>query len=124
MNMLNSVIIEGGVVRDLEDKPNYSDFELVSTHYSVDSEGKKHEENNRFTVEVFGKLAEFCQDRLVKGRGVRVVGRLKVRNWKDENGNEFSRVVIIAEHIEFKRYKLPEERADSDVEKTEESPEF
>ena len=39
-----------------------------------------------------------------KGRGIRVVGRLKQNRWKDDAGKSHSRVKIIAEHIEFKPF--------------------
>ena len=38
---------------------------------------------------------------LTKGRGVRVVGRLKQDRWQ-QNGQSRSRIVIVAEHVEFK----------------------
>ena len=110
MNMLNSLIIEGDVTRRLEKNPRCSDFELVSVRYNK-VDGEMVEEKDYFTVEVFGKLAEISEDKLVNGRGVRVIGRLKQHRWKDEEGKEYSRVVVIAEHIEFKRYVTPEERA-------------
>ena len=60
------------------------------------------EEVSFFDVEVYGRTAEFCQTRGVKGRDVRVVGRLKQDTWKDENGKTQSKVYVIAEHIEYK----------------------
>lgn len=44
-----------------------------------------------------------------KGRGVRVVGRLKQDTWKDEAGKSASRIYVIAEHIEYKPAKKSEE---------------
>ena len=37
-----------------------------------------------------------------KGRGVRVVGRLKQDRCADPDGKQYSRVSIVAEHVEFK----------------------
>jgi single-strand DNA-binding protein len=37
-----------------------------------------------------------------KGRGVRVVGRLKQSRWTDTDGKTKSRVSIVAEHVEFR----------------------
>ena len=39
---------------------------------------------------------------LQKGRGVRVVGRLKQDRWADQEGKNHDRVKIVAEHVEFK----------------------
>ena len=42
------------------------------------------------------------QKKGLKGRDVRVVGRLKQDTWKDENGKTMSKVYVVAEHIEYK----------------------
>lgn len=42
-----------------------------------------------------GKIKDFLDNKEV---GIRVVGRLKLTRW-----NDVSKVVIIAEHIEFKK---------------------
>jgi len=47
------------------------------------------------------RLAEVCAEYLKKGRGVRVVGRLKQDKWTDADGKPHSRVHIVAEHVEF-----------------------
>ena len=39
------------------------------------------------------------------GRGIRVVGRIAQKKWKDEEGKEYSRVFVVAEHIELKPIK-------------------
>jgi single-strand DNA-binding protein len=43
-----------------------------------------------------------CKEYLTKGRGVRVVGRLKQDRWQDSDGKTRSKVHIVAEHVEFK----------------------
>ena len=53
-------------------------------------------------METWAKLAEVCAEQLEKGRGVRVVGRLKQDRWQDQEGNPRSKVKIVAEHVEFK----------------------
>ena len=48
-----------------------------------------------------------------KGRGVRVVGRLKQSRWVDAEDKNRAKVSIIAEHIEFKPvFKKPAEGKD------------
>jgi single-strand DNA-binding protein len=53
-------------------------------------------------VETWNGLAERCASELDKGRGVRVVGRLKQERWVDTEGQNRSKVKIVAEHVEFK----------------------
>ncbi|MBO7613885.1 MAG: single-stranded DNA-binding protein, partial [Treponema sp.] len=60
-------------------------------------------------VEAYGKVAEYCESKAKKGRGVRVVGRLKQDVWKDSEGKTVSKVFVVAEHIEYKPLKKPVE---------------
>jgi single-strand DNA-binding protein len=48
-------------------------------------------------------MAESCQKNCEKGRGIRVVGRLKQSRWTNSEGKTASRISIIAEHVEFKK---------------------
>ncbi len=69
--------------------------------YKSDDELQK--EVSFFDVEVWSRLAERCAEELAKGRGVRVVGRLKQDRWQDKEGKPRSRIKIVAEHVEFRR---------------------
>jgi single-strand DNA-binding protein len=55
-----------------------------------------------FDVTTWARLAEVCGEYLKKGRGVRVVGRLKQDRGTDADGKEHSKIFIVAEHVEFK----------------------
>ena len=55
-----------------------------------------------YEVSTWTRLAEVCGEYLKKGRGVRVVGRLKQDRWTDADGKPHSRIFIVAEHVEFK----------------------
>ena len=55
-----------------------------------------------FDVSCWTRLAEVCGEYLKKGRGVRVVGRLKQDRWTDADGKRHSRIEIVTEHVEFK----------------------
>ena len=75
---------------------------LAVNRYYKNSSGSYEEEVSYFDVESYGKLAEFCASLADKGRGIRVVGRLKQNRWKSDDGKNISRVTIIAEKVEFK----------------------
>jgi single-strand DNA-binding protein len=106
MNSLNSILVEGNLVRDpaMSQTPKGTPvctFSLASSRfYRMDNEQQK--EVSFFDVEVWSKLAETCSDNLHKGRGVRVVGRLKQDRWTDADGKNHSRIKIVGEHVEFK----------------------
>jgi single-strand DNA-binding protein len=48
-----------------------------------------------------------------KGRGVRVVGRLKQDRWTGNDGKQHSKIAIVAEHVEFR----PEFKKEANSEK-------
>jgi single-strand DNA-binding protein len=106
MNNLNSILIEGNLVRDPEMRTASNGtpvcaFSIASSRYfKQDSSVEK--EVSYFNVESWAKLAENVGNYGHKGRGVRVVGRLKQERWQDKEGNAKSKVVIVAEHIEFR----------------------
>lgn len=118
MNSLNSILIEGNLTRDPELKATpkgtpVCSFSVASNRfYKQDEEYQK--EVSFFDVEAWAKLAESCAEYLEKGRGVRVVGRLKQDRWQDQEGNPRSKVKIVAEHVEFKPVFTKKDDTESD----------
>ena len=106
MNNLNSILIEGNLVRDplFRSTPKGTSlctFSLASNRfYKQDTQLEK--EVSFFDVETWAKLADNCYNLGHKGRGVRVVGRLKQDRWTGEDGKPHSRITIVAEHVEFR----------------------
>jgi single-strand DNA-binding protein len=109
MNSLNSILIEGNLVRDPESKTlatgtQVCNFIVASDRFYQQNDNTE-KEVSYFDVEAWAKLGLACSQNLKKGRGVRVVGRLKQDRWTDAEGKMRSRVVIVAEHVEFKPTK-------------------
>lgn len=107
MNQLNSIIVEGNVTRDPEFKETAAGHKICIIPLAVNrffktSSGDGVKEVSYFDIETFGKMAENCKKNAEKGRGLRVVGRLKQNRWTDNEGKNRSSVAIVAEHIEFK----------------------
>ena len=106
MNSLNSVLLEGNLTRDPELKYTpkgtaVCSFSIASNRYFKQEE-EYQQEVSYFDVTSWSHLAEVCSEYLKKGRGVRVVGRLKQDRWNDPEGNGRSKVYVVAEHVEFK----------------------
>jgi single-strand DNA-binding protein len=106
MNNLNSILIEGNLVRDPAFRAtakgtSLCTFSLASNRYYKNDNGME-QEVSFFEVEAWSKLAETCQSLGHKGRGVRVVGRLRQDRWNDNEGKSHSKISIVAEHIEFR----------------------
>ena len=106
MNNLNSILIEGNMVRDplLKTTPKGNivcNFTIASNRYHR-QESNVEREVSFFDIEVWGKLASACADHGRKGRGVRVVGRLKQERWVGSDGKNHTRIAIVAEHVEYR----------------------
>jgi single-strand DNA-binding protein len=111
MNSLNSILLEGNLVRDPESKtlPSGSQvcsFALASDRFFKQAEGELEKEVSYFDVEAWARLGLTCSQNLKKGRGVRVVGRLKQDRWLDPEGKQRTKVKVVAEHVEFKPQKV------------------
>lgn len=106
MNNLNSILLEGNLTRDpvayqTPKGTNVCTFSIASNRfYKINEE--KQKEVSFFDIETWSKLADRCSEYLSKGRGVRVVGRLKQDRWTDKEGNTRNKVKVVAEHVEFR----------------------
>jgi len=108
MNNLNSVLIEGLVIADPELSYSESGAAVcrfkVASHRAYKEEEQAVEEVSHFDIATHVRLAEVCAEYLKKGRGVRIVGRLK---------QDGEKVLIEAEHVEFKPLKKGAKERDS-----------
>ena len=108
MNNLNSILIEGNLVKDplLRTTPKGTQvcmMSLASNRYYKQHDATGFEkEVSFFEVETWGRLAEACYNKGRKGRGVRIVGRLKQDRWTSPDGKPHSKISIVAEHVEFR----------------------
>jgi single-strand DNA-binding protein len=105
MNNLNSILIEGNLVRNPDSKftgkgTQLCTFSLASSRFFKGESGLE-KEVSFFDVETWGKLAERCNELGEKGRRVRVVGRLRQDRWADREGKARSKIIVVAEHVEF-----------------------
>lgn len=117
MNNLNTVMMEGTLTRDPQRDDRTPEFSMcrlaiANNRYFYGKEKKWTKDSSYFYVYVYGPVAEACLKYLRKGRGIRVVGRLKQQSWKGGDGFWRERVYIIAEHIEFQ----PERKTDDNPE--------
>jgi single-strand DNA-binding protein len=106
MNNLNSILIEGNLVRDplLRTTPKGTpvcSFTVASNRYYRQDAGMEREVSF-FDAQAWGKLGENVSSLGRKGRGVRVVGRLKQERWNGSDGKSHSKITIVAEHVEFR----------------------
>jgi single-strand DNA-binding protein len=106
LSNLNSILIEGTLEEDSKfittpKGASLCTFTIATTRY-FRRNGDPEKEVSRFNIETWSKLAQQCENMGHKGRSIRVVGRLKQNRWTDSEGRSQSKIVIVAEHIEFR----------------------
>lgn len=129
MNQLNSLIIEGNIVRVPEIKETSKNtklatFSMAVNRYYKKADGSFEQDVSYFDVEAWGGLVETLEKKATKGIGCRVVGRLKQNRWKGSDGKTQSKVSIVAEHIELRQAAKSEVEADSGEEEQPKSSKF
>ena len=118
MNNLNSILLEGNLTRDPDlvktsKGKSICKFSIATNRYYKTQDVYKNEVSY-FSIEVWAGLADICMQNLTKGRGVRIVGRLKQERWKGEDDKPRDRIIIVAEHVEFRALpKQQEQEADT-----------
>lgn len=113
MNNLNSILVEGNLVKDPELSYTQKGTAVCKFSVACNRSFKQGEETVKevsfFDVTTWGRQAEVCNEYLKKGRGVRVVGSLRQDRWTDTEGRNHSRILIVAEHVEFKPQLKPKD---------------
>jgi single-strand DNA-binding protein len=103
--MLNKVIIAGRLTQDVELRHTPSDVPVASFSIANEDDFKKNADGKRevdfFDVVAWRGLAGIVSTHCTKGRYIEVEGRLKVRVWKDKDGNNRRSVEIHAEKVYF-----------------------
>jgi len=119
MNNLNQVLIEGKLVKNPElshttDGTAVCTFSVASNRFireKLNDEFQK--EVSFFDITALTELANNCASNLKKGRGVRIIGRLKQDRWEGPKGKIHSKVYIVADHVIFKPEVRKEENHES-----------
>lgn len=106
---LNSVLLEGRLTRD----PNLKTFVAsdskvcnftIANNYSYKlKDGSYKSEANFIDIQVWGNSGALCMQYLTKGSIVRLRGSLKQNKWEDKEGKKNSKIIVNAEHVEFRQ---------------------
>ena len=110
MKDINCVALGGRLTRDIGER----DYRAISGGSSVLSfsiavnravkEGDGwRDEPSYIDVKAFGKQADILAESLRKGTKVHVKGELRQERWKARDGSAKSRVVVIADQVDFER---------------------
>lgn len=94
---MNSVTMTGTLTRDPEERGS-GETRVCSMRLA---ELNGSDPSLFISVAAFGRQAESCQRYLKKGRHVAVTGRLRLREWKDDDGEKRSEHSIAADRVDF-----------------------
>ncbi|MBQ8679534.1 MAG: single-stranded DNA-binding protein [Treponema sp.] len=110
MTDLNHVVLIGRLTRDLgSDERDFGYLPNGQARANVSiavNRSKKQgdewiDEVSYFEVAIFGKTAENLKPYLLKGKQICVDGHLKQDRWKDQQGNNRSKISIVAENVQL-----------------------
>jgi len=106
MPSLNKLTIIGNVGNEPEMRftPNgkpVTSFSVATNWLYTSSEGERRQETEWFNVVAWNRLAEQCNQFLAKGRLVYVEGRIHTRNWEGQDGQQHSKIEVIASRVIF-----------------------
>ena len=98
------VILAGNLTRDPETRFAPSGTAVTTFSLAVKRWSKANNEFKQevsyFDIVTFGKTGEKCAERLSKGSGVLLEGRIQQRRWESE-GVKRSKVEIVADNVQF-----------------------
>lgn len=102
--MLNRIVLIGRLTRDPELRFTSSGTAVANFTLAVDrqrpnSQGER--EADFIRIVVWGKQGETCANYLGKGRLVAVDGRLQVRTYQGQDGQNRTAAEVIAENVRF-----------------------
>ncbi len=103
---VNKVILVGNLgqnpeMRFTQGGQAVANMRLATTERYTDKSGQKQEQTEWHTVVAFGRLAEICGQYLTKGRQIYVEGRLRTRQWQDQQGQKRYTTEIVANTMQM-----------------------
>lgn len=104
--MLNKTMLIGNLgaeveTRETKSKVAVANFRIATTERWKDAQGNQQEATEWHRIVAFGRLAEICDEYLVKGSRVYIEGRLQTRKWEDGDGITRFTTEIIARELKM-----------------------
>lgn len=103
--MLNKIIIQGRMTRDIELRHTQSGTAVGNFSVAVERDLKDKQTGERgvdfIDVVAWGGTADLVAKWMGKGRMVIVEGRLQMRDWTDKDGNKRRSAEVVANSVYF-----------------------
>jgi len=106
MANLNKTLIIGNVGKPVELRYTPSGKAVANFTVAVNSfytklDGEKKQDTEWFSVVVWGKMAEACNQYLDKGKQVFIEGQMKTRSWDDKDSMKHYKTELLARQVQF-----------------------
>lgn len=128
--MLNRIIIQGRMTKDIEMRSTQSGKHVGSFSVAVERDFKDKQTGEKpvdfIDVTAWGGTADLVEKWMGKGRMVVIEGKLQTRTYEDKNGNKRKATEILAESVYFgdskrgneESYPVPNKEEDSGCEES------
>ncbi|MBI2866469.1 MAG: single-stranded DNA-binding protein [Chloroflexi bacterium] len=106
MASLNKIMVIGnlGTTPEMRYTPTgipITSFRMATSRFYTAQDGERRQETEWFTVVARNRLAETCNQFLIKGKRVYVEGRLRSHTWEGPDGQSRFRNEIVADRVLF-----------------------
>ena len=106
MAHLNQVHLIGTVgndpeVRAIQGGAKVSSFRLATTERYKDRDGNRQEQTEWHNITVWNNRADFVEKYIHKGSNLFIEGKLRTRQWTDQQGNKRYTTEVSAENIQL-----------------------
>ena len=118
MASLNKVLLIGNVgsepeIRTVQGGAKNASFRLATSTRYKDRNGSRQEETEWHSITVWNGKADFVEKYIHKGETVYIDGKIKTRQWTDQQGNKrYSTEIVAAEIQKFAWDNQPQDDED------------
>lgn len=104
--MVNKVLIIGNLgnapkISATQNGTLVANISVATSETFKDQSGQKQKRTEWHKVNLLGIMAEICEQYLLKGSLVCIVGRIQTHQWVDKNGNKRYTTEILARELQM-----------------------
>lgn len=98
---MNKVHLIGNLVKDVELRYTKQKTPVASYTIAINSRYGEQQETDYINITTWGKSGEFVSKYFKKGQAIALTGRLKNKNYEDNNGVKHYSMEVVTEDVEF-----------------------
>lgn len=98
---MNKIHLIGNLTKDPELRYTKQNTPVASYTIAINSRYGEQQQTDFINISTWGKSGEFVSKYFKKGQPIAITGRLKNRNYEDNNGVKHYSMEVVTEDIEF-----------------------